>query len=83
MIEGTVLWAGKHLTPDEEEATRWMIGVMRRSGDIAGAEQFERFLPENDHAWTPDQLEAGAHAGPWCDLRVEVDHAPGPGPAGE
>jgi hypothetical protein len=83
MIEGTVLWAGKRLTPDEEEATRWMIGVMRRSGDTAGAERFERFLPENEHAWTPDQLEAGAHVGPWCDLRAEVDHAASPEPAGE
>jgi hypothetical protein len=73
MIQGTMLWAGKRLTPEEEEATRYMIGVMRRSGDIAGAEHFERFLPENAHLWTPDQLEAGAHAGPWSDLEASVD----------
>ena len=38
-----------------------------KAKDVAGdvAETFERFLPENDHRWTPDELEVGAHAGPW------------------
>jgi hypothetical protein len=72
MIEGTMLWAGKRLTPEEEEATRWMIGFMHRTGDTAGAEQFERFLPENEDAWTPDQLEAGAHVGPWSDFAAKA-----------
>jgi hypothetical protein len=25
----------------------------------------ERFLPENLYRWTPDELEFGAHNGPW------------------
>ena len=28
----------------------------------------ERYLPESADDWTPDQLEGGAHIGPWCDM---------------
>ncbi len=65
MGTGTMLWAGKTLSAEEELRTRRLVALLRRVGDGDVAETFERFLPENDHRWTPDQLEVGAHAGPW------------------
>jgi hypothetical protein len=68
MTTGTMLWAGKKLSPEEELRTRRLVALLRRVGDDGAAETFERFLPENDHRWTPDQLEVGAQAGPWMSL---------------
>jgi hypothetical protein len=68
MSTGTMLWAGKELSAEEELRTRRLIALLRRAGDGAAAETFERFLPENDHRWSPDQLEVGAQAGPWMTL---------------
>jgi hypothetical protein len=65
MTTGTMLWAGKQLSDDEELRTRRLVALLRRVGDDKIAETFERFLPENDHRWTPDELELGAHVGPW------------------
>ena len=74
MTTGTMLWAGKKLSADEELRTRRLVALLRRIGDDEVAETFERFLPENDHRWTPDQLEVGAQAGPWASLDgVRVD----------
>ena len=67
-MRGTVLWAGKRLSADEELRTRRLVALLQRAGDTETAETFERFLPENDHRWTPDQLELGAHAGPWVSV---------------
>ena len=67
-MTGTVLWAGKRLSADEELRTRRLVALLQRAGDTETAETFERFLPENDHRWTPDQLELGAHAGPWMSV---------------
>ena len=74
MTTGTMLWAGKKLSADEELRTRRLVALLRRVGDDEVAETFERFLPENDHRWTPDELEVGAQAGPWASLDgVRVD----------
>ena len=74
MTTGTMLWAGKKLSADEELRTRRLVALLRRIGDDEVAETFERFLPENDHRWTPDELEVGAQAGPWASLDgVRVD----------
>ena len=70
MTTGTMLWAGKQLSEDEELRTRRLVALLHRVGDDDVAETFERFLPENDHRWTPDQLETGAHAGPWTSLEA-------------
>lgn len=77
----TILWAGKKLDAQEEESLRHVVALLGRI-ERAGNEQagedrrnMERFLPENEHLWTPDQLEAGAHMGPWfqMDAAVEID----------
>lgn len=68
MGDGTILWAGKRLSDEEELRTRRVTALLRRVGDDDVAEQIERFLPENAHRWTPDELEQGAHAGPWMTL---------------
>jgi hypothetical protein len=74
MATGTMLWAGKRLSSEEELRTRRLVALLRRVGDDEVAETFERFLPENDHRWTPDELEIGAQAGPWASLDgVQVD----------
>ena len=74
MTTGTMLWAGKKLSSEEELRTRRLVALLRRVGDDDVAETFERFLPENDHRWTPDQLEVGAQAGPWMSLdEVQLD----------
>jgi hypothetical protein len=80
MAIGTMLWAGKKLSAEEELRMRRLVALLRRVGDTDVAETFERFLPENDHRWTPDQLEVGAHAGPWMSLdgaRVDSGAEPG------
>jgi hypothetical protein len=48
-MTGTMLWAGKRLSADEELRTRRLVALLRRAGDTETAETFERFLPENDH----------------------------------
>jgi len=69
-----VFWAGKRLHVDEELKLRRVVALLRRienngRGDEerrAAAEDrlnLERFLPENEHKWTPDELEFGAHHG--------------------
>lgn len=72
MGASVVLWAGKPLSEDEEAATRRAVALMRRLGEEEAAVNLARFLPESEHDWTPDELEAGAHAGPWlgADARV-------------
>jgi hypothetical protein len=68
MTTGTMLWAGKKLSADEELRTRRLVALLRRIGDDEVAETSERFLPENDHRWMPDELEVGTQAGPWVSL---------------
>lgn len=65
MDPSVVLWAGKHLSADEERTARRAVALLERTGDAEGAERLARFLPERGGEWTPDQLEAGAHGGPW------------------
>lgn len=70
-----MFWAGKGLDVDEELRLRRVVALLRRieEGEQADAERatarddrvsLERFLPENLHRWTPDELEFGAHNGP-------------------
>ena len=78
-----MLWAGKHLDLAEEAWLRNRISSLQRAED-ARAEgwegsrkerlSLERYLPENAHIWTPDQLEGGAHIGPWCDMESAGVH---------
>ena len=68
MGEGVVLWAGKALTGDEEERTRRMVALLERAGEAGAAADLARFLPASGHDWTPDELELGAHAGPWLSI---------------
>lgn len=74
MGPSVVLWAGKRLSAAEEDATRRAVAVLSRTGDPDSAERLSCFLPEREGDWTPDQLEAGAHGGPWLSF--------GPGPGG-
>jgi hypothetical protein len=78
-MEGSVgvLWAGKKLTDAEELQLRRTVALLHRME--GGAEELkesranlERFLPENDHLWTPNELESGAYLGPWMDVGAEV-----------
>lgn len=72
-----MLWAGKRLTEDEELRTRRLVARLRRMGDDGTADTFDRFLPEHDHRWTPDELELGAHVGPWTELgEIGVEQEP-------
>lgn len=71
--EATVLWAGKRLTPQEEAATRRVVHMLARTGKPEAAARFERFLPEHGDRWTPDELELGAHAGPWLSVDASLD----------
>jgi hypothetical protein len=76
MTTGTMLWAGKWLSDEEELGTRRLVAKLRRTGSHDLADHFERFLPEHDDRWTPDELELGAHVGPWLsfgDVEIEAD----------
>jgi hypothetical protein len=76
MNTGTMLWAGKRLSDEEELRTRRLVAMLRRTGKHELAASYERFLPENDARWTPDELELGAHVGPWLslgDVEIEPD----------
>jgi hypothetical protein len=68
MDESVVLWAGKALTGDEAERARRMVALLERAGEADAAADLARFLPGSGHAWTPDELELGAHAGPWLSI---------------
>jgi hypothetical protein len=70
-----VLWAGKALDGEEELRLRRVVALLRRveksgvtNASVNAREDrvnLERFLPENLYRWTPDELEFGAHNGPW------------------
>jgi hypothetical protein len=68
MNSATMLWAGKRLSDEEELRTRRLVAKLRRNGKDDLADAYERFLPEHDERWTPDELELGAHVGPWLAL---------------
>ena len=68
MGESVVMWAGKALSGEEEERTRRMVALLERTGEADAAADLARFLPGSGHAWTPDELELGAHAGPWLGI---------------
>lgn len=67
-MKATMLWAGKRLSDDEELRTRRLVARLRRTGNHQLADDYERFLPEHGDRWTPDELELGAHAGPWLSV---------------
>jgi hypothetical protein len=78
MTTGTMLWAGKRLSDEEELRTRRLVAKLRRNDKAELADSYERFLPEHDDRWTPDELELGAHVGPWLSLGgVEIESDPG------
>jgi hypothetical protein len=68
----TSYWAGRTLTADEEAHTRRTIALFERCGDTEAAANYARFLPENDADWTVDELERGAHAGPWLQFGAQT-----------
>ena len=68
MGESVVLWAGKALSGEEEDQTRRMVALLERNGEHDAAAGLARFLPGSGHGWTPDELELGAHAGPWLSI---------------
>jgi len=68
MGESVVLWAGRPMSGDEEERTRRMVALLEHAGEREAAADLARFLPGSGHAWTPDELELGAHAGPWLSI---------------
>ena len=78
MGSDVILWAGKRLSDEEADAVRRLVGVLERAGDAQAADSLARFLPESGHGWSPDELEQGAHAGPWLALGADVS----PGPSG-
>jgi hypothetical protein len=77
-----VLWAGKHLDPEEDVSLRRVIALLRRieekirpdeSDEVRrDRQQLELFLPENAQKWSPDELEFGAHYGPWFDITEDT-----------
>lgn len=73
MDSSTVLWAGKRLSDEELAAAERVVALLARAGDEAGAAAFARFLPGSEHSWTPDELELGAHAGPWLQLDADLE----------
>jgi hypothetical protein len=78
MNTATMLWAGKRLSDEEELRTRRLVAKLRRNGKGELADRYERFLPEHDERWTPDELELGAHVGPWMSIGgVEIESDPG------
>lgn len=68
-----MLWAGKQLNGTEEARLRRLVHSLRRAGNDELAEDFERFLPENEQRWSPNELEAGAHQGPWLRMDADLD----------
>jgi hypothetical protein len=72
MGSDVMLWAGKRLTDEEAAAARRAVALMRRLGEDETALHLARFLPETEHDWTPDELELGAHAGPWMGVQAEI-----------
>jgi hypothetical protein len=78
----TIIWAGKRLSVEEEARVRDIVDMFSRmaaDGDRdAGwqADSWKRFLPERAHAWTPDELEFGAHFGPGMSFGVQPESAP-------
>ena len=68
MGASVVLWAGKALTGEEAERAARAVALLERAGEHEAAADLARFLPGSGHGWTPDELELGAHAGPWLGI---------------
>lgn len=70
------LWPGKKLQAEEEQWLRSRIaslGADGSEGSLKEAKSLSHYLPENDHLWSPDALEGGAHVGPWTDMEGEIE----------
>jgi hypothetical protein len=72
MATAQMLWAGKRLSPEQEDETRGVVALLERTGNPDLAAQFARFLPEHDADWTPDELELAAGVGPWVAFGADV-----------
>ena len=72
MATAQMHWAGRSLTPAEEEELRGTVALLERTGHAGLAAQFARFLPEHDARWTPDELELAAGVGPWVAFGADV-----------
>jgi hypothetical protein len=75
------LWPGKRLDLAEEAWLRDRVASLQRAenaradgweGSRKERLSLERYLPENDATWTPDELEEGAHIGTWSDMAAGV-----------
>jgi hypothetical protein len=54
-----------------------MVALLERAGEREAAADLARFLPGSGHGWTPDELELGAHAGPWLGFGGGPEDLPG------
>jgi hypothetical protein len=81
-----VIWAGKRLPADEELQLRRTVALLRRIEEQGSTSDdrevssearmdLERFLPENGHRWTPNELETGAYLGPWMIAGATINGA--------
>jgi hypothetical protein len=77
-----VIWAGKTLSTDEELRVRDIVAMFARmvaAGNSEAAwqaESWRRFLPEERHRWTANELEFGANIGPWVFFGAQVGGDP-------
>ena len=78
MESGTVLWAGKHLTDEEELKTRRLIALMERSGNSAAAEGLARSFPSAPMSGPRTNWRPGPTAGPWMGLDAGPDQRSSP-----
>lgn len=72
-MTSVTFWAGKHLTQAEEDRLRAFVRLYEEAGCSDDAAWLRRFLPENVAGWTPDELESGAHLGPWLSVDARVE----------
>jgi hypothetical protein len=81
MATAQMHWAGKRLSPAEEDELRSTVALLERTGHADLAANFARFLPERDADWTPDELELAAGVGPWVAVGADVTDRPPLGPS--
>jgi hypothetical protein len=81
MATAQMHWAGRRLSPAEEDELRGTVALLERTGNAELAAHFARFLPEHDAGWTPDELELAAGVGPWVGFGADVSDRPPLGPS--
>ena len=78
MPTAQMLWAGKRLSPDEEEHTRDVVAMLERTGNTDSPRSSPGSCPSTTRRGPRTSSELAAGVGPWIAFGADVGETPAP-----